>query len=438
MNAHDSERIAGALEGMGLSAVAERDEADLVVFNTCTIREKPDERLYSQLEHMKHLKRRHPDRIIAVGGCLVEAQKGLLQERFPWVDVAFGPGRIDAFAGWIAERSGRGVAVGAAPTDPVGFYGTGDERTFASELPVRRERAAQAWIQISMGCNMACSYCIVPTVRGRERSRDPKLIVEEVAKLAADGVREVTLLGQNVNSYGKDIPGERRPLFARLLTDLGTVDGIERIRFTSPHPAHMNDEFIEAMATTDAVCPQLHLPLQSGSSRILKAMRRTYSRERYLDLVGRLRSAIPDIALTTDIIVGFPGETEDDFADTMSVVDEVGFDGAYTFIFSPRTGTEAAELEDLPHEIKQERVARLVELVRSRAAERNARHLKTIQPVLVEGPARRGEGMLKGRIPHGVTVNFHGEANAGDFVEVAIQDATSETLRGAMVVGSAR
>src|SRR6266513_2166927 len=315
MNAHDSERIKGMLEELGLGEATTQDEADVLVFNTCTIREKPDTRFAAHMGNAAKLKRERPGTVVAVGGCYAEAQRERLFTLYPDVDVAFGPGTISHLGDWLGA-GGEGIARGS--------FGTGEERAFAARLPVRRERRFQAWVQVSMGCNSVCSYCIVPAVRGREISRRPGEVVAEVERLAADGVREVTLLGPNVNSYGRDVGSS----FAELLRAVDAVPGIERIRFTSPHPKDFRRDVIAAMAECAAVCEHAHLPLQSGSSRILKAMRRTYSRERYLRLVAELRAAIPDLALTTDIIVGFPGETEADFQETLEVVEEVGFDGA--------------------------------------------------------------------------------------------------------------
>src|SRR5918912_2841334 len=312
MNAHDSERIKGMLESLGLGEAVSQDDADVLVFNTCTIREKPDQRFAAHLAQAAALKQRDPEKVIAVGGCYAEAQRERLFELYPYVDVAFGPGSIPHLADWIGA-GGEGVGRGA--------FGL-EERSFAGELPMRRERALQAWVQISMGCNSKCAYCIVPAVRGREQSRRPGEIVAEVERLARDGVREITLLGQNVNSYGRDLLPHIRTDFGELLRACDAIEGIERIRFTSPHPKDFRRPVIEAMAECAAVCEHAHLPLQSGSTRILKAMRRTYSRERYVRLVDELRAAIPDLALTTDIIVGFPGETEDDFRATLEVVEE--------------------------------------------------------------------------------------------------------------------
>jgi tRNA-2-methylthio-N6-dimethylallyladenosine synthase len=296
---------------------------------------------------------------------------------------------------------------------------------------MHRERPFQAWVQVSMGCNSVCSYCIVPAVRGRERSRRPGEVIAEITKLAAEGVKEVTLLGQNVNSWGRDLAPEIRTEFGELLRAAGAVEGIERIRFTSPHPKDFRDPVIAAIAETPAVCEHVHLPLQSGSTRLLKAMRRTYSRERYFALVERLRAAIPDLALGTDIIVGFPGETEADFEQTLEVVAEVGFDSAFTFVYSPRQGTEAATMaEHVPHELKIERMERLVELTQKLAAERNAARVGLREQVLVEGHSRTDDTLMRGRTRRNTTVNFAGDAGAGELVDVRIDHATSTTLRG--------
>jgi tRNA-2-methylthio-N6-dimethylallyladenosine synthase len=296
---------------------------------------------------------------------------------------------------------------------------------------MHRERPFQAWVQISMGCNSTCSYCIVPAVRGREVSRRPGDVLAEVTRLAQSGVRELTLLGQNVNSWGRDLLPEIHAEFGELLRACDAVEGIERIRFTSPHPKDFRRPVIEAMASCESVCEHAHLPLQSGSTRILKAMRRTYSRDRYLKLVGEMRAAIPDLALTTDIIVGFPGETEDDFRETMEVVEEVGFDGAFTFVYSPRAGTDAAAMPDqVPDGVKRDRIERLVDLVQRIAAERNASRIGGIEEVLVEGPSRTDPSLLRGRTRRNTTVNFEGAAEPGELVDVRIDRATSTTLGG--------
>jgi tRNA-2-methylthio-N6-dimethylallyladenosine synthase len=422
MNAHDSERIKGMLEELGLGEAPSADDADVVVFNTCTIREKPDTKLAAYLGAAAARKRERPDRVIAVGGCYAEAQRERIFELYPAVDVAFGPGSIAHLGEWLGA-GGLGV--------PRGRFGL-DDRGFAAELPMHNERSFQAWVQVSMGCNSKCSYCIVPSVRGREQSRRPGEILAEVELLAAQGVKEVTLLGQNVNSWGRDLRPAVETEFGELLRACDDVDGIERLRFTSPHPKDFRDPVIEAMAECAAVCEHIHLPLQSGSSRLLKAMRRTYTREKYVQLAQKLRAAIPDVAFGTDIIVGFPGETEDDFRATLEVVEEVGYDSAFTFVYSPRAGTEAAAMPDqVPHELKIERMERLVELTQQIAAERNVTRVGRLEQVLVEGSSRTDPSLLRGRTRRNTTVNFRGAAGAGELVDVRIESATSTTLRGA-------
>jgi tRNA-2-methylthio-N6-dimethylallyladenosine synthase len=420
MNAHDSERIKGMLESLGLGEAHSQDIADVIVFNTCTVREKPDQRFAAHLAQARALKARDPEKVIAVGGCYAEAQRERIFELYPEVDVAFGPGSISHLADWVGA-GGEGIARGRFA----------EWREFAADLPTRRERRFQAWVQISMGCNSKCAYCIVPAVRGREQSRRPGDIVAEVTALARDGVREVTLLGQNVNSWGRDLAPELRTEFGELLRALDRVSGIDRVRFTSPHPKDFRDPVIAAMVECDAVCEHIHLPLQSGSTRILKARRRTYSRERYLALVDKLRAAIPDLALTTDLIVGFPGETEEDFGETVEVVEEVGYDGAFTFVFSARNGTEAATMTDqVPDEVKAERIERLIEVVQGLAARRNAERVGRMEQVLVEGPSRTDPEVLRGRTRRNTTVNFTGDAESGALIDVRIDGSTSTTLRG--------
>ena len=422
MNAHDSERIRGMLEELGLGEAPSRDEADVLVFNTCTIREKPDQRLAAHLGDAAALKRRRPGMVVAVGGCYAEAQRDRIFEQYPFVDVAFGPGTIRHLGDWLGAG---GIGVGRSA------FGIVDERRFSAELPTQRERPVQAWVQVSMGCNSVCSYCIVPRVRGREVSRRPDEILAEVAAASREGVREVTLLGQNVNSYGRDLAPEIGTGFAELLRALDAIDGIERIRFTSPHPKDFRPDVIAAMAESQAVCEHAHLPLQSGSTRLLKRMRRTYSRERYLRLVEELRAAIPDLALTTDIIVGFPGETDADFAATLAVIEEVGFDGAFTFVYSPRSGTEAAAMPDqVPDQVKHDRIEQLVELVQRLASERNALRVGRVEEVLVEGPSRTDPALRRGRTRRNTTVNFAGPGDPGELVPVQITGASSTTLRG--------
>jgi tRNA-2-methylthio-N6-dimethylallyladenosine synthase len=420
MNAHDSERIKGMLESLGIGEALGPDEADVLVFNTCTIREKPDQRLAAYLGQAAARKRENPELVVAVGGCYAEAQRERIFTQYPFVDVAFGPGSIPHLGDWLGA-GGEGV--------PRGRFGSHD--SFAAELPMHRERRFSAWVQVSMGCNSKCAYCIVPAVRGREQSRRPGDILAEVSGLARDGVREVTLLGQNVNSWGRDLAPDVHTEFGELLRACDAVDGIERIRFTSPHPKDFREPVIAAIAACDAVCEHVHLPLQSGSSRILKQMRRTYDRDRYLRVVARLRDAIPDLALGTDLIVGFPGETEDDFRQTLEVVEEVRYDSAFTFVYSPRAGTEAAVMPDqVPDEVKRERIERLVDLVQQTAAERNADRVGRVEEVLVEGPSRTDSDFLRGRTRRNTTVNFSGAASPGELVEVLIEGSTSTTLRG--------
>jgi tRNA-2-methylthio-N6-dimethylallyladenosine synthase len=420
MNEHDSERIKGMLESLGYRETDARSDADLILFNTCSIREAADSRFLAHLGEAKRLKREDPGRVIGVGGCWAQSVKEEVFARFPFVDVAFGPGQVHKLAEFLTSDS----------LTAQGFF---EFEGFTGHLPAKRARDFQGWVQISVGCNSVCSYCIVPSTRGREVSRRPGELVAEIERLAAEGVAEVTLLGQNVNSYGRDLARSERITFADLLAAVDAIPGIERIRYTSPHPKDMREDVIRAHAELPALCEHVHLPLQSGSSSVLKRMRRTYGRERYLDRVALIREHVPDCALTTDIIVGFPGETEADFAQTLEVVEEVGFDGAFTFIYSPRRETEAATLpEQVSHEVKVARMERLVEVVQRRARERARRFVGRTLSVLVEGPSRTDPARLRGRSRHNKVVNFEGLACPGEFVEVQITDATSQTLRGEM------
>jgi tRNA-2-methylthio-N6-dimethylallyladenosine synthase len=418
MNEHDSERMKGMLGSLGYAEAPARDEADVILFNTCSIREAADSRFVAHLQQAKGVKAGRPEVVIGVGGCWAQSVKEEVFAQFPFVDVAFGPGQVHKLAEFLTSDS----------LTAQGFF---EFEGFTGHLPARRARAAQAWVQISVGCNCRCSYCIVPSTRGREVSRPLQELVSEVAGQVADGVREVTLLGQNVNAYGRDLRPHRRS-FAELLHALDAVPGLERIRYTSPHPKDMREDVVRAHAELASVCEHVHLPLQSGSSRILKAMRRTYDRGRYLDRVALIREHVPDCALTTDIIVGFPGETEADFAETLAVCEEVGFDGAFTFVFSPRRGTEAASITDglVPHEVKVERMERLVEVVQRRARERAQRFVGRTLEVLVEGPSRTDPSKLRGRSRHGKTVNFTGLGAPGELVPVTVTAATSTTLSG--------
>jgi tRNA-2-methylthio-N6-dimethylallyladenosine synthase len=418
MNEHDSERMKGMLESLGYAEAAARAEADLILFNTCSIREKADDRFVAHLQEARALKRRNPERVVGVGGCWAQSVKDQVFSQFPFVDVAFGPGQVHKLAEFLTSDS----------LTAQGFF---EFEGFTGHLPAHRARPFQGWVQISAGCNMKCAFCIVPSTRGREVSRPLEELVAEVEALAADGVREVTLLGQNVNSYGIHLRPRPRA-FSELLAALDAIDGIDRIRYTSPHPAHMREDVVRAHAELPTLCEHIHLPLQSGSSRILKAMRRTYDRGRYMDRVALIREHVPDCALTTDIIVGFPGETEDDFAETLAVAEEVGYDGAFTFVYSPRRGTEAAAMTDafVAHEVAVERMERLVEVVQRRARQRAQRFVGRTLDVLVEGTSRTDASRLRGRTRHNKVVNFDGLASAGEIVPVTITGATSQTLSG--------
>jgi tRNA-2-methylthio-N6-dimethylallyladenosine synthase len=418
MNEHDSERMKGMLESLGYAEADEREHADVILFNTCSIREAADSRFIAHLGHAKHVKSQRPETVIGVGGCWAQSVKDEVFERFPFVDVAFGPGQVHKLAEFLTSDS----------ITAQGFF---EFEGFTGHLPAKRAREFQGWVQISVGCNCVCSYCIVPSTRGREVSRPPGELVEEIRRLAGDGVREVTLLGQNVNSYGRDLRGDERATFAELLARIDAIDGIDRIRYTSPHPKDMREDVILAHARLPSLCEHIHLPLQSGSGSILKRMRRTYTRGRYLDRVALIREHVPDCALTTDIIVGFPGETEDDFEQTLSLVEEVGYDGAFTFIYSPRRGTEAATLPDqVPHEVKVARMERLVEVVQRRARDRAQRFVGRSLEVLVEGQSRTDPTRIRGRSRQNKVVNFTGLGSPGELVEVNITAATSQTLSG--------
>ncbi len=420
MNEHDSERMKGMLESLGYTEAPERSEADLILFNTCSIRESADSRFIAHLGEAKRLKREQPERVVGVGGCWAQSVKEEVFARFPFVDVAFGPGQVHKLAEFLTS-------------DSLTAQGYFEFEGFTGHLPARRTRPFQGWLQISVGCNCACSYCIVPSTRGREVSRPLAELVAEVEAMSADGVREVTLLGQNVNSYGRDLRIDGRPAsFSELLRAVDAIEGIERIRYTSPHPKDMREDVVRAHAELRSLCEHIHLPLQSGSSRILKAMRRTYDRQRYLDRVALIREHVPDVALTTDIIVGFPGESEEDFSETLEVVEEVRYDSAFTFIFSPRRGTSAAELTEglVPHPVKVQRMERLLEAVQRHARERAQRFVGRTMEVLVEGPSRTDPERMRGRTRHNKVVNFSGLATPGELTRVRIDGASSQTLTG--------
>jgi len=418
MNAHDSERIKGMLESLGLGETAAPEAADVLVFNTCTIREKPDTRLAAYLGNAAAWKRERPDLVVAVGGCYAEAQQERIFELYPFVDVAFGPGSIPHLGDWIAAG---GYAV------PQGRFGAHEH--FAADLPMHRERNFQAWVQVSMGCNSACAYCIVPAVRGREQSRRPGEIVAEVTRLAREGVREVTLLGQNVNSYRDPLSGLDS---AGLLREVSAVDGLPWLRFLTSHPKDFPEGLGEVMSGRPNICRQLHLPLQSGSDAVLKRMKRGTTRERYLEIVSSLRRRMPEIALSTDVIVGFPGETERDFEDTLDLLRTVRFAGIFSFRYSPRPLTMAAGLaDDVPLPEKQRRLAAVQEIQKTIQIEANARRVGQVEEVLCLGRGKKTPQLFWGRNEGNLVVNFSSTVDrAGKFVTVKITGSGPYSLRG--------
>jgi len=441
MNEHDSERLAGLLVADGMEPTDDMALADVVVLNTCCIRENADQKLYGTLGSLKTLVDAKPGLQIAVGGCLAQKDRELIQQRVGWVDVVFGTHNLTSAAGLLrrAESEGQVMEILDAPAAE-NLVNPLMQPDAVRELPYA------AWVNIQMGCDNSCAFCIVPAVRGPEVSRPMSDIVGEVESLAGQGVTEVTLLGQNVNSYGRDIT-HRRPLFADLLRAVGAVEGIGRIRFTSPHPKDLRPEVISAMATTPEVCEQLHLPLQSGSNRVLAAMRRGYTAERYLERLAAARVAMSDLAVTTDIIVGFPGETEQDFEDTLAVVAEAHFDSAYTFIFSPRPGTRAADMEAdfIAPEVIAERFERLKTVVDRASLAKHQARVGLNEEVLVVGVSRRDESMLTGRTRQGKLVHFaptspgmRGTPTAGALALVTITHGHPHHLSGRLIAVTAR
>jgi tRNA-2-methylthio-N6-dimethylallyladenosine synthase len=434
MNEHDSERLAGLLAAEGMEPTAELDDADVIVFNTCCIRQNADNKFYGHLGNLKSLRAEKPDLQIAVGGCLAQKDRELIRTRAPHVDVVFGTHNLNRAPALLAEarRNGPLVEVLDAP-DPDALP------PHLSAPSALREVPYAAWVTIQTGCDNSCAFCIVPSVRGREVSRPIDEIVAEVEGLARRGVLEVTLLGQNVNSFGRDLT-RRAPLFAELLRAVGGVDGIGRVRFTSPHPKDLRPETIAAMAECPAVCEQLHLPLQSGSDRVLSAMRRGYTAARYLERLRAARAAVADLAVTTDLIVGFPGETDEDFDATLAVVAEAEFDSAYTFIFSPRPGTRAAAMGDrfVPDEVIAERFERLRIVVERSALAHNRDRIGRDEQVVVEGPSRRDDSVLAGRTRQGKIVHFAPPTGGptlapGSLATVRVGGAAPHHLTGAFV-----
>jgi len=421
MNAHDSEKIAGMLEEMGMTASDQRENADFVIFNTCCVRENAERRALGNVTWLKEVRKQKPDMVIAVCGCMIQepGMAEVILKKYKFVNLAFGTANLHKLPEMLYEtlNSGRQTV------------NVEDRDVIAEDLPIRRLRNDAAYLTIMYGCDNFCSYCIVPYVRGRERSRDPETIMHEAEKLAEAGVKEIMLLGQNVNSYGKGLPGN--PSFAGLLKDLDGI-GIPRIRFMTSHPKDLSDDLIDVMAGGKHILPQFHLPVQSGNNEILKKMNRHYTREQYLDRVSRLRAAIPGIGLSTDIIVSFPGETEEQFQDTMSLVNEVRFDSAFTFIYSPRTGTKAADMEGIiPEDVSTDRIKRLIALQENLQQETLKRFIGTEEEILVEGLSRRSKLAVSGKGRHAVSVTVEGsEQDIGQIVKCRITGLKNNTLTG--------
>jgi tRNA-2-methylthio-N6-dimethylallyladenosine synthase len=435
MNEHDSERIAGLLEADGYQPADDAAEADVIVLNTCCVRENADNKLYGALGHLKSLKAERPGLQIVVGGCLAQKDRDRIVERAGHVDVVFGTHNVHRAVDLLHHAREHGPIV-----EILEETAREDAEAFPSALPVRRELGHAAWVTIQIGCDNTCAFCIVPAVRGGEISRPFDDLVTEVEALVEQGVVEVTLLGQNVNSYGRDLT-KRRPLFADLLRAVGAVPGIRRVRYTSPHPKDLRPETIAAMAETPAVCEHLHLPLQSGSDRVLAAMHRGYTAERYLTKLAAARAAVPDLAVTTDIIVGFPGETDDDFARTLEVAAEARYDSAFTFIYSPREGTEAATMSDrfVPHEVCVERFEQLRVVIERSARAANEGRVGVVEEVVVEGPSKRDPSVLTGRTRQNKLVHFAADSplRVGSFADVRVTAGASHYLHGELVAVTA-
>ncbi|MCG7277612.1 tRNA (N6-isopentenyl adenosine(37)-C2)-methylthiotransferase MiaB [Corynebacterium imitans] len=433
MNVHDSERLSGMLEEAGYVAAGTDAEADLVVFNTCAVRENADKRLYGTLGQLKKTKEQHPGMQIAVGGCLAQKDRDTVLEKAPWVDAVFGTHNLSALPALLD----RARVEEEAQVEIVESL-----EVFPSVLPAKRESSYAGWVSVSVGCNNTCTFCIVPSLRGKEVDRRPGDILAEVQALVDQGVSEITLLGQNVNSYGVNFVDEDlerdRSAFSKLLRACGEIEGLERVRFTSPHPAEFTSDVIDAMAETPNVCPQLHMPLQSGSDKVLKDMRRSYRTKKFLGLLDEVREKLPHASLTTDIIVGFPGETEQDFQNTLDVVEKARFTSAFTFQYSPRPGTPAAEMDNqVPKEVVQERFERLVALQERISAEENAKLVGTEQELLVQAEGGRKNDQthrMSGRARDGRLVHFtpegnlDGEIRPGDVVHVRITDSKPHFL----------
>lgn len=423
MNEKQSEVVAGIMDEIGFKR-QETEDADVVIYNTCTVRENANLKVYGRLGKLHSLKKFNPDMKIALFGCMMQEKQVVdkIQKDYPFVNLVFGTHNIFKFAELFYEMENRDSQL-------IDIWEGTDK--IVEELPTERNYSFKSGVNIMFGCNNFCSYCIVPYVRGRERSREPEAIVKEIEALVADGVTEVMLLGQNVNSYGKTL--EYPVTFAQLLEMLEDVEGLKRIRFMTSHPKDLSDELIETMAKSKKICHHLHLPLQSGSSRILKAMNRRYDKEKYLNLVDKIRTAIPDISLTTDIIVGFPGETEEDFEETLDVVSKCGYDTAFTFLYSRRSGTPAAEMEQIPQDVAKERFNRLLALVQQEGRIRSSRFEGSVQEVLVEEESRE-KGIFTGRTEYNLLVHFPGTADLlGKYVKVSLDECHGFYYMGSLV-----
>lgn len=427
MNEHDSEKMAGLLEAMGYEPTERPEDADVLLFNTCSVRENPERRLYGQVGSLRSLKERKPGMVIGICGCMTQqkTERERIEEQLKHVDLVFGTHNLHRLPE-LLNRAQQGEHPVVEVWDDPG-------EMIVEDLPVHRESDLKAFVTIMYGCDKHCTYCIVPYVRGRERSRDPEKILAEVRELAERGTKEVTLLGQNVNAYGKDRPSGIG--FADLLLAVNDVPGLKRVRFTTSHPKDVDRGMIEAMRDGDKICEHLHLPVQSGSSRVLKRMGRRYNRDEYLALVDEFRREIPEIAITTDIIVGFPGETDEDFEDTLSLVERVGYDAAFTFIYSPRTGTPATRLVDqVPEPVKKERIYQLIELQERIGLARNEALVGTVQEVLLEGPSENNPAVLAGRTRTNKLVHFEGDSLlVGELAPVRIERVHAHTLHGRRV-----
>ncbi|MCK8825031.1 tRNA (N6-isopentenyl adenosine(37)-C2)-methylthiotransferase MiaB [Fuchsiella alkaliacetigena] len=426
MNEHDSEKLAGVLEEDGYTPTEDIEKADVIIINTCCVRENAELKVFGKVGSLKQYKRQNPELIIGICGCMMQQEEIVqeIKEKYSHVDIVFGTHNIHRFPELLAEaRQFQNPLIEVWE----------QEKGLIPELPAKRESDYQAWTTIVYGCDNFCSYCIVPYVRGRERSRPVENILKEVRELSSEGIKEITLLGQNVNSYGKDL--SENIDFADLLQELNKVDGIERIRYMTSHPRDFNQKLIETIADTEKVCEHIHLPMQSGSSKILKEMKRGYNQEEYLELVKEIREAMPEVAISTDFIVGFPGESEADFQETLKVVKEVKFDMAYTFLYSQRSGTPAAKLEEqIPKHIKKERLERLMDLQSQISQEQNEKLVGKTLEVLVEGESKKDSSKLTGRSRSNKIVIFSGDSNlTGELINVNINKAQSWTLFGSLI-----